>query len=167
MNRNNLKNIVTLRDVTEDDLPVLFEQQQDPEANQLAAVPARDRDNFQAHWQKILSDVTVISKAVIFDGQLVGQVLSWQQDGQRKIGYWLGRKYWGQGIATQAVAQFLTLDTERPLTAYVAKHNSASLRILQKQGFMIVGEDKGPFGPEDEEVPLFILKLNEDLDAVQ
>jgi len=47
---------VVLRDVTEADLPILFDQQLDPEANRMAAFPARDRDAFMAHWTKIMAD---------------------------------------------------------------------------------------------------------------
>ena len=39
-----------LRDVTKDDLPILFEQQADPEANRMAAFSPRDRDAFMSHW---------------------------------------------------------------------------------------------------------------------
>ena len=44
-------NTVTLRDVTEADLPIFYEQQLDPEATQMAAFPSRDRDAFMAHWK--------------------------------------------------------------------------------------------------------------------
>jgi hypothetical protein len=39
---------VRLRDVMEDDLPLFFEQQLDPEANRMAAFAPRDRDAFLA-----------------------------------------------------------------------------------------------------------------------
>ena len=53
---------VLLRDVIESDLPILFEQQLDPDANYMAAFTARDptdRDAFMAHWARILSDETI------------------------------------------------------------------------------------------------------------
>lgn len=40
---------VELRDVEEGDLAIVFEHQQHPEANQMAAFPARERDAFVAH----------------------------------------------------------------------------------------------------------------------
>jgi len=45
----------------------------------------------------------------------------------------------------------------RPLYAHVAKHNVASLRVLQKCGFVISGEDK--FTEDGKEIEEFILKL--------
>ena len=65
-----LTGAVLLRDVTEDDLPVFFEQQLDPVATQMAAFPARDRQAFMAHYAKIRSDETVIIQTILFDGRV-------------------------------------------------------------------------------------------------
>jgi RimJ/RimL family protein N-acetyltransferase len=137
---------ILLRDVIESDLPIFFEQQLDPVANQMAAFPARDREAFMAHWSKILADETNILKTILFDGQVAGNIVSWEQPdegSEREVGYWLGREYWGKGIATRALSLFLEQITARPLYAYVAKHNLASIRVLEKCGFTITGEDTG------------------------
>ncbi len=151
---------VRLRDVTEGDLPILFEHQQDPEANQMAAFPARDREAFTAHWAKILDDATVTKKTILFNGQVAGNIVSFEQSGIPKVGYWIGKNYWGKGIATKALSEFLCHVKARPLYAHVAKHNVGSIRVLEKCGFTICGEDKGPFGAGGEEVEEFILKLS-------
>src|SRR5512139_695928 len=94
---------VLLRDVIAGDLPIFFEQQLDPVANQMAAFPARDREAFMAHWTKILADETNILKTILFDGEVAGNIVSWEhpdEGGKREVGYWLGREYWGKGIAT-------------------------------------------------------------------
>lgn len=44
-----MTNDVLLRDVTESDLPIFFEQQLDPDATAMAAFPSRDREAFMAH----------------------------------------------------------------------------------------------------------------------
>ena len=41
---------VSLRPVTQEDLPLFFEHQMDAEATRMAAFPSRDRDAFMAHW---------------------------------------------------------------------------------------------------------------------
>src|SRR4051794_40659638 len=88
-----------LRDLTEDDLPVLFEHQRDPEANRMADFPARTWDAFMAHWrQMVLPDERVGKQAIVVGDQLVGNVGSWDQDGRRLVGYWLGRPFWGRGL---------------------------------------------------------------------
>ena len=62
--------------------------------------------------------------------------------GEPEISYWLGREFWGKGIATQALGLFLQVVTSRPLTARVAKDNLASIRVLEKNGFELDGEGK-------------------------
>ena len=153
---------VRLRDVTEGDLPILFEHQRDPEANRMAAFPARDREAFTAHWTKILDDAMVAKKAILFNGQVAGSIVSFEQSGTPRVGYWIGKSYWGKGIATKALSEFLLHVKARPLYAHVAKHNVGSIRVLEKCGFTICGEDKGPSGAGGENVEEFVLKLSSD-----
>jgi RimJ/RimL family protein N-acetyltransferase len=150
---------VFLRDVTEADLPIFFEQQLDPEATRMAAFPSRDRDAFMAHWAKIMTRDTNILKTILFDGQVAGNIVSWEQDGRREVGYWLGREYWGKGIATKALSEFLRQVRTRPLYAHVAKHNIASRRVLEKCGFRMYSEDSVPGDTGAQQIEEFILKL--------
>ena len=158
---------VVLRDVTEADLPILFEQQLDPDATQMAAFPARDRDTFMAHWAKILGDATCVTKAIVVDGHVAGNIGSWEQFGEREVGYWLGKQYWGQGIATKALAAFLHQVSARPLFAHVAKHNIGSRRVLEKCGFALCGEDTVADAAAGEVVEEYILKLVSESDEAQ
>jgi RimJ/RimL family protein N-acetyltransferase len=151
---------VLLREVTESDLPLFFEQQLDPEATQMAAFPARDREAFMAHWTKILGDETITKKTILFEGQVAGNIVSFEQFGERLVGYWLGKEYWGQGIATEALSAFLDQVRARPLYAHVAKHNIASIQVLEKCGFTIIGEEEGFADAGGDEVEEFILKLS-------
>lgn len=148
-----------MRDVTKGDLPSFFEHQFDPVANEMAAFTARDEDEFMAHWTKILNDDTVVTKTVLFDDRVAGNVVSFERDGEREVGYWIGREFWGQGIATKALLEFLRHVTARPLFAHVAKHNIASIRVLEKCGFVVYGEAKTLANERGEEVEEFILKL--------
>jgi RimJ/RimL family protein N-acetyltransferase len=151
---------VLLRDVTEDDLPIFFEQQLDPVATQMAAFPARDRQAFMAHWAKILDDETVITQTILFDGHVAGNVVTFELFGKREVGYWIGREYWGTGIATTALAAFLHHVQARPLYAHVAKRNRASLRVLEKCGFTIFGEDRVDLDASGEQIEEYLLKLS-------
>ncbi|MGZ9224376.1 MAG: GNAT family N-acetyltransferase [Anaerolineales bacterium] len=150
---------VLIRDVTESDLPIFFEQQLDPDATEMAAFPAREREAFMAHWARIMADDSVMLKTILFEGQVAGNILSFVQSGEREVGYWIGKEYWSKGIATRALAAFLDHVKTRPLSAHVAKHNIGSRRVLEKCGFIIVGEDKGFPDARGEEVEEFILKL--------
>lgn len=136
---------VLLRDVTEADLPIFFEHQSDPEANRMADFPARDRDAFMAHWRKILADETITTKTILFDGHVAGNVVSFEQSGRTEVGYWIGKEYWGRGVATRALSDFLGHVKMRPRYAGVARHNIASIRVLEKCGFEISSEDAEEF----------------------
>lgn len=150
---------VLLRDVLEEDLPTFFEHQRDPEAARLVAFTPREREPFFAHWAKILNDPAVIAKTVLFQGQVAGNVESFEGPDHREVGYWLGREYWDRGIASEALSAFLGLETARPLFAHVAKHNPASLRVLEKCGFTVIGEEPEFFRADGEVVAGWILKL--------
>jgi RimJ/RimL family protein N-acetyltransferase len=149
---------VILRDVTVSDLPILYEQQLDPEATAMAAFPSRDREAFMMHWAKIMADEKNIIQTVLYNNQIAGSIMSWEMAGEWEVGYWYGREYWGKGIATQALIKYLSVAKTRPLYAHVAKHNIGSRRVLEKSGFNVIGEDTytNPAGVEVEE---FILKL--------
>jgi RimJ/RimL family protein N-acetyltransferase len=132
---------VALRAVRDADLRVLFEHQLDPEASEMAAFPSRDWPAFAAHWARVRANPANITQTILVDDVVAGNIGSWVQDGKREVGYWFGRDFWGRGVASAALAAFLHLVTERPLYAWVAAHNHASLRVLQKCGFQVIGTD--------------------------
>jgi RimJ/RimL family protein N-acetyltransferase len=129
---------VRLRDVCEADLGVFYGHQLDPLATAMAAFPTRLRDAFFAHWRRILADPGALTQTVLVDGHAAGHVLSWEHDGVREVGYWLGREHWGRGVATEALRLFLRTIPQRPLHAHVAAHNIASRRVLEKCGFRVI-----------------------------
>lgn len=131
-----------LRDVIESDLPVFFQHQRDPEATAMADFPPRDREAFDAHWQRVLADDANVVKTITFEGQVAGNIGSWEQDGRRLVGYWLGKEFWGKGLATKALAELVQELGTRPLYAYVAKTNVGSIRVLEKCGFVRSEEDE-------------------------
>lgn len=144
---------VTLREVRVEDFPTLFANQADPVAVQLAMVFPREHQAFEAHWNQLLVDPEVLSRAIVADGQLAGHVGAWNRDGERQVGYALGRAFWGRGIATAALAQLLALEPHRPLQAHVAKENIGSWRVLEKCGFSRVKES---LEPADNRFPEFV-----------
>jgi RimJ/RimL family protein N-acetyltransferase len=119
----------------------------------MAAFPARERDTFMAHWDRVLADDTVVKKTILLDGRVVGNVVSFEHSGEREVGYWIGREHWGRGVATRALRMFLAHDGTRPLYARVAGHNVASIRVLEKCGFEVCGV-------RDEATEEVVLKLD-------
>jgi RimJ/RimL family protein N-acetyltransferase len=151
---------VKLRDLNSIDLPVLYAFQADPASSRMAAVPSRGREAFDEHWARILADDSIVKRTIEFGGRVAGSVVCFERHGLREVGYWIDRKLWGRGIASQALMAFLEQVAERPLHARVAKHNVASLRVLRKNGFVIIGEDRIPTVEGGPEVDEFLLRLD-------
>ena len=65
------------------------------------------------------------------------------------LGYWVGRRFWGHGVATEAVARLArwalaNLDLDR-LEAHVAADNPASAAVLRRAGFRETGRGEEAF----------------------
>ena len=152
---------VHIRTVEDQDLDVFFEHQADPEATEMAAFPARDKDQFAKHWAKIRADDTTVQRTIVVDGTVAGNIGSWEQDGQRLLGYWIGREYWGRGVATEALAQFVRqVTTARPLYAHVAVHNIGSVRVLEKCAFRRDRAQEAQAPAPDDGIEEFIFVLD-------
>jgi RimJ/RimL family protein N-acetyltransferase len=154
---------IILREVQTSDLPVFFDQQLDPEANWMAAFTRKDptdRDAFMAHWTRILGDRANTIQTILFNGNVAGSISSYVDEEERlEICYWIGKPYWGKGIATRALSAFLAHSKVRPLYARAAKDNIGSLRVLEKCGFTRIGEGRGFSEARREEVEEFLLRL--------
>jgi RimJ/RimL family protein N-acetyltransferase len=153
-----------LREVRDEDLAVLFEQWADPVAMRMAAFTApehMDRDAFARRWSRLRADQTVINRAIVVDAEVAGTIGSWGEPGEREVTYWIGRSYWGKGIATCALNAFLTVDSSRPLHARVAYDNVASRRVLEKCGFRVVGTDRGFAEARSREIEEVVLRLEQ------
>ena len=132
---------ILLRPVLETDLPILFEQQLDPEAVAMSAYPAKDKGEFMRHWEGILKNKNVTARTILYKEKVAGHILCWREGKyEQRIGYWVGKEFWRRGIASAAVQEFLLLIKIRPLFAEVAKHNIASQKVLQKNGFTLHNE---------------------------
>ena len=153
---------ILLREVTDSDLPTFFDQQRDPAAVHMAAFTMKDphdRAAFDAHWARIRAAADVLNRTIEIAGRVAGSVSSYIMDGDTEVTYWLGREFWGRGIATMALAEFLKEQTTRPIYARAAKDNIGSLRVLHKCGFAIIGEDKGYANARREVIDEYVLEL--------
>lgn len=154
------ENNVRLRKIQDGDLEILYEFQRDPETVRMSAFPAREWDAYMAHWTKVRANPENMLYAITADGEVVGSIMSWKQEGQREVGYGIGRAYWGRGFATEALRLFLPLISERPLFGYTAEHNIGSMRVLEKCGFVRVGETKGVLSLDGELVTEVFFRLD-------
>lgn len=131
---------VRLRPVEDADLPTFLAHQDDPIAAAMASFPTRAPDAFLEHWSRIRADPTVVARTIVADDQVVGDIVSWLDDGRREVGYWIGRDQWGKGFATAALRLLLEEIKERPMTAHVARDNIGSQRVVEHCGFVRIGE---------------------------
>jgi RimJ/RimL family protein N-acetyltransferase len=153
-----------LRDVRGEDLDALFEQWADPVAVQMAAFTApnhMEREAFESRTARLTADEAVTHKVVVADGEVAGTIGSWGGPDDREITYWIGRSFWGRGVATEALKVFLDVETTRPLHARVAADNIASRRVLEKCGFRVIGQDRGFAGARGGEIDELVLRLDE------
>ena len=131
---------IALRPVLEADLPILFDQQLNRDAAAMADYPSKDRGEFMRHWDGIQKNKAATARIIVYKGEVAGHILCWKEKYEQRVGYWLGRKFWGRGIASAALADFLKEVKSRPLYAHVANHNLASKRVLEKCGFTLLDE---------------------------
>lgn len=128
---------VRLRPVQPGDLPRMYDLQLDPESNRMAVTIPRTRKAFDSHWANVLGDPGNITRVILVGEELVGSISCFPMDGQDHVGYWIDRAFWGKGIASHALRLLLREVTKRPLIAAAANSNGASLRVLQKCGFVV------------------------------
>jgi RimJ/RimL family protein N-acetyltransferase len=151
-----------LREMRDEDLAVLFEQWADPVAAHMAAFTApdhMDRDAFERRWSRLRADETVIARVIVVDGEVAGTISSWGGPDEREVTYWIGRSYWGRGIASCALEAFLAVEPSRPLHARVASDNVASRRVLEKCGFRVVATGHGFAEARSGDIEEFVLRL--------
>ena len=137
---------VTLREVQDGDLPILFEHQLDPDANRMAAFTVADPSDhaaFVARWQRIRADESVTIRTIVAGGAVAGSVLS----GATRTCP-APRSRTGSAGSTGGAASrpprspsSSTVVAERPLYGRCAADNLGSRRVLEKCGFALRSEE--------------------------
>jgi RimJ/RimL family protein N-acetyltransferase len=154
---------IKLRPTETSDLDFLFQFQLDKESRYLAAFMPKDPTDkaaYIAKHTKLLSDPTVNNQTILIDNIIVGSVATFVMEGEREITYWIDRKFWGQGIATKAIKEFLIIETNRPVFGRVAFDNLGSQKVLQKSGFLKIASDRGFANARQTEIEEYIYKLS-------
>lgn len=155
----------TLREIQDGDLPALFRHQQDEQANYMAGFTAEDphdEEAFMAKMQRIIANPKIEKRVIVVGGDVVGNVMGFEMFGEHSVCYWIDREYWGRGYATAGLLAFISEHKARPLCARVADDNVGSIRVLQKCGFVVTGEDVGFAHGRGADIRELIMHLNEE-----
>jgi RimJ/RimL family protein N-acetyltransferase len=101
-----------------------------------------------------------VNKIILRGDEVAGHVSCYRQEGELEVTYWLGKKHWGKGVATEALKKLLQEIAHRPVFARAAKDNVGSIRVLEKCGFKIIGENSGFAQGRGEETEEYIFRLD-------
>jgi RimJ/RimL family protein N-acetyltransferase len=156
---------VSLAPVTDVDLEAFFEHGREPDGRWLAAFTAsdpNDRAAFDWHWRRIRSDPSVEVRTILWNGRVAGHILRYESKfKQHEVSYWIGSAFWGHGIATAALKEFLrTFALMRPLYARVAADNLGSLRVLEACGFRTYAEETSFANARQDDILEYLLRLD-------
>ena len=156
-------NNIQLSKTIEADLYKLFEFQLDKEAIYWAAFTPSNPNDLTAYlekYKKHIADPTINMQTIKINGEIVGSLAKYVMENEAEITYWVDRKYWGQGIATNALTEFLKTELSRPIYGRVAFDNLGSQKVLEKCGFLKIGNDFGYANARQMEIEEFIYKLS-------
>ena len=137
--------MIKLRSFNNGDIPALIKNANNSKISRYLRdtfpYPYTEQD---AEWWISKGSRQGINRAIIYQGDFAGTIGVTPFKGEKRhlgeIGYWLGEPFWGKGIAARAV-QILTREVFettnlQKLTAGVYSPNKASIRVLQKAGYI-------------------------------
>ena len=138
---------ITLRERTEQHVRVFFEQAQRPDIKSVLPLRARNIDEALADFhQTLLPGASSYGRTSYLDDASVGDVWCYciapDDDPQAMLSYCIfDRSAQGRGVATRAIALFLSeislLFGLNKIGAFTYLSNTASVRVLEKNGFIL------------------------------
>lgn len=142
--------IITLKKRTADSVKTYFEKADRPEIKQVLPQKAKTVGEALADYeQTLLPDAESFGKTVYVDGKYVGDVWCYCIDMDEEPNCMLSfcifeLEYWNKGIATTAVKMFIqnicALYHVKTIGAFTFSDNLASIRVLEKNGFVVMEE---------------------------
>ena len=153
---------IKLKPTNQNDLETLFSFQLDKDANYLAAFTSKnpsDKDGYIEKWTKLLSDEKINIRTILLKKEIVGSIAKFEMEGNAEITYWIGKEFWGKGIASNALKKFLEIEKTRPIFGRIAFDNVGSKQVLENCGFSKIGIEQGFANARDKEIEEFIFEL--------
>ena len=141
---------ITLEKRTADTVKIYFEKANTPEIKKVLPQKAQSVEEALADYEKtLLPTATSFGQTVYVDGKYVGDVwcycIDMDDEPNCMISYCVFEpEYWSKGIATAAVGKFMefirTKYDLKTVGAFTFSHNIPSIRVLEKNGFLLVEE---------------------------
>ncbi len=155
---------ISLRKSIKTDLEVFFLNQTDKEANFMAAFTSKaplDKLAYMTKWLDLMANDAINMQTILVEEEVVGHVVKFIMEEAAEITYAINKAFWGRGITTKAVKEFLKIERTRPIYGRVAFDNYGSQKVLEKARFKKVGRNKSYANARGKEVEEYIYKLNE------
>lgn len=153
--RNEIKTErLVLRQLTLDDAPAISKLGSDRDISRMTGsfpypFPLLSAEFKVMHMQAQNRRALAYPYAITIDGgELMGicDLFRHSPDAALEIGYWIGKPYWGKGYSTEAAIGLIAEARDRldvnSLIAGAFSDNPASIRVLQKLGFKLTGEEE-------------------------
>jgi len=154
---------LSLRKSIPSDLEIFYQNQTDDETNHMAAFTPKDpfdKSAYLTKWNRLMKDDTINMQTIVVDDEVIGCVVKFVMEGDSDITYAISKKYWGKGITTEAVKQFISIEKTRPLFGRVAFDNYGSQNVLENTGFKKIGNNMWFANARGKEIEEYIYKLN-------
>jgi len=105
-----------------------------------------------------------VHPALLKDGTYIGYVQAVPLDGGVwEVGYHIGERYTKQGYATEAVQAFLPVIMEklgiREILGICLAENAASVKVMERCGFVPLFRGVGPYQGEQREICKFVYRV--------
>ena len=109
-------------------------------------------------------DGPLVYPTLLKDGTYIGYVQAMPlDDGNWEVGYHIGANYTRQGYATEAVKAFLPVIMPklgiRRIAGICLSENRASVKVMERCGFVKEFEGVGPYQGEDREICKFFFAI--------
>ena len=139
--------MITLRDLTIDDLDALVRWRNDPIVNKCLSDRLKTKTEAETWYNSLKSNPQVWQKAITYDNRLIGHaVIESIDETNRKceLVMIIGESdYWGKGIGSFVLQKMLehafnTLQMHR-VWAVTSRNNERSEKLLKKSGFTYEG----------------------------
>lgn len=157
-----MRDIIKLTETELSDINSFYQFQLDEEGRHLAAFISADTDDEKAYierWTKLLTNPKINIRTIKLGNEIAGSISKYIMEGNAEITYWIDRKFWGKGIASAALKEFLQIEQTRPIYGHVAFDNYGSQKVLEKCGFKKIGSDKYFAKARQAEIEEYIYEL--------